>query len=72
MLIVTTIAKICRYFFAEGKRIKQISRALRVSRNTVRAAMRSGTAIHRFKREDPPCPKIGDCKERPDALLERR
>ena len=69
MLVVETIGKIRRYFFVEGKKIKQISRELRISRNTVRAVIRSGATAHSYKREDPPCPKIGDFKERLDTLL---
>ncbi len=41
MLIVETIAKIRRYYFVEGRKIKQISRDLNISRNTVRKIIRS-------------------------------
>ncbi len=57
MLIVETIGKIRRYFFVEGKKIKQISRELRISRNTVRGVVRSGTTAHSYTREDQPCPR---------------
>lgn len=70
MLIVETIAKIRRYFFVEGKKIKEISRELRLSRNTVRKVIRSGATAHRYVREEQPCPKLGDFKERLDRLLE--
>ena len=40
MLIVETIAKIRRYHFVEGRKIKQISRDLNISRNTVRKVIR--------------------------------
>ena len=69
MLIVETIAKIRRYFFVEGKKIKQISRELRISRNTVRKVIRSGATEHRYAREEQPCPKLGDFKERVGTLL---
>ncbi|MBW1792100.1 MAG: IS21 family transposase [Deltaproteobacteria bacterium] len=69
MLIVETIAKIRRYFFVEGKKIKQISRDLQLSRNTVRKVIRSGITESHYAREDQPCPKLGDFKERVDTLL---
>lgn len=69
MLIVETIAKIRRYFFVEGKPIKRISRDLRISRNTIRKVIRSGATEHRYVREEQPCPKLGDFKERLDILL---
>jgi len=71
MLIVETIAKIRRYFFVEGKKIKQISKELRISRNTVRKVNRSGATEHRYAREEQPCPKLGDFKERVDTLLKK-
>lgn len=69
MLIVETIAKIRRYFFVEGKKIKEISRELRISRNTIRKVIRSGATEHRYVREEQPVPKIGEYQERLDALL---
>lgn len=39
MLVVETIAKIRRYHFVEGKGIKEISRLLQMSKNTVRKVM---------------------------------
>ncbi len=41
MLVVETIAKIRRAFFIEKKPIKAISRELKLSRRTVRKAIRS-------------------------------
>jgi len=46
MLIVETIAKIRRQYFVEEKKIKEICRGLRLSRNTVRDAIRSGATEH--------------------------
>lgn len=70
MLIVETIAKIRRLHFVEGKKIKQICRELRLSRNTVRDAIRSGATEHRYTREQQVFPKLGPCLERLNALLE--
>jgi transcriptional regulator with XRE-family HTH domain len=41
MLVVETIGRIRREFFARGKTIKEIARDLKVSRNTVRKVLRS-------------------------------
>jgi len=46
MLIVETISKIRRYHFVEGRKIKQISRDLNISRNTVRKIIRSKETGH--------------------------
>lgn len=70
MLIVETIAKIRRYHFVEGRKIKQISRDLNISRNTVRKVIRSGATQHRYERESQPCPKLGDHTDRLEELLE--
>jgi transposase len=70
MLIVETIAKIRRQYFVEGKKIKQICRELRLSRNTVRNAIRSGDTEHRYRREHQVVPKLGPYLERLNALLE--
>ena len=70
MLIVETIAKIRRYYFSEGKKIKEISRELRLSRNTVRKVIRSGATEHSYSREIQCYPKLGFYLERLDKLLE--
>lgn len=70
MLIVETIAKIRRYHFVEGKKIKQIVRDLRISRNTVRKVLRSGATEHHYERDTQPLPKLGPFAERLEALLE--
>jgi len=43
---VETISKIRRYHFVEGRKIKQISRDLNISRNTVRKIIRSKETGH--------------------------
>ena len=70
MLVVETIAKIRRYHFVEGRSIKEISRLLRLSRNTVRKVIRSGGTEHRYERASQPMPRLGPYQERLAALLE--
>ncbi len=70
MLIVESIAKIRRYYFIDGKSIKEISRLLRLSRNTVRKVIRSGATEHQYQRTVQPMPRLGEYQSRLDALLE--
>lgn len=70
MLIVETIAKIRRYHFVDGLGIKEISRKLRLSRNTVRKVIRSGMTEHKYERSHQPLPRLGDYVDRLDKLLE--
>jgi len=70
MLTVETIAKIRRYYFVEGRGIKQITHELRLSRNTVRKVIRSNATEHRYDREKQPRPQLGDYLERLTLLLE--
>src|SRR6266550_863513 len=69
MLIVETIAKIRRAFFAQGKSIKLICRELRVSRKVVRKVIRSEATEFRYEREAQPLPKIGPWTDQLDELL---
>lgn len=69
MLIVETIAKVRRYHFVEGKSIKQISRELKLSRNTVRKVIRSQTTEHHYERATQPFPQIEGYKNRIEQLL---
>jgi transposase len=71
MLIVETIAKIRRYYFVEERSIKQISRDLNVSRNTVRKVIRSGNTKHEYSRKSQPLPKLGPYLEYLDEQLEQ-
>ena len=50
MLIVETIARIRREHFIKGKTIKEITRDLKVSRNTVRKVLRSGETSFEYER----------------------
>jgi transposase len=70
MLVVETIAKIRRYHFVEGRPIKQISRDLNISRNTVRKVIRSQVTEHRYEREDQQYPRLRSFTKRLDELLE--
>ncbi len=69
MLVVETIAKICRAFFVHGKAIKAICRDLGVSRKVVRKVIRSGSTEFRYERGDQPLPKIGRWRDALDQLL---
>jgi transposase len=69
MLVVETIAKIRRYHFVEGRKIKQIARDLNISRNTVRKVLRSNETEHCYERVEQPSPKLGPYTDRLDELL---
>jgi hypothetical protein len=59
MLTVETIGRIRREHFVKGKTIKEITRDLKVSRNTVRKVLRSGETAFEYEREVQPRPKLG-------------
>ena len=69
MLVVETISKIRRAYFQEKKKIKEICRAFRVSRNTVRKVIRSGVTELTYERTIQPLPKIGPWTDELDAML---
>jgi len=69
MLIVETIAKIRRLFFAQGMPIKAICRELRLSRKVVRKVIRSKATEFHYEREAQPLPKIGPWSDKLDQLL---
>ena len=58
MLVVETIGRIRREHSIKGKSIKEISRDLRISRNTVRKVLRSGKTAFDYQREVQPRPKL--------------
>lgn len=70
MLVVETIGRIRRAHFVQGRTIKEIARYLRVSRNTVRKVLRSGSTEFRYEREVQPRPKLGTWQEELDRRLE--
>ena len=69
MLVVETIAKIRTAHFVQGKSIKRISRELRLSKNTVRKAIRSGATEFTYERKTQPRPKIDPWRSQLDAML---
>jgi transposase len=69
MLVVETIAKIRRAYFAQGKAIKAICRELNVSRKVVRKVLRSGETEFVYERTVQPQPKIGPRRDDLDRLL---
>src|SRR5437899_2847934 len=69
MLIVETIAKIRRAYFAQKKPIKAICREFRVSRKVVRKVVRSGATEFRYERGEQPLPRIGPWRGQLDGLL---
>ena len=54
-----TIGRIRREHFVRGRSIKEIVRALKVSRNTVRKVLRSGATSFAYMRVVQPRPKPG-------------
>ena len=69
MLVVETIGRIRREHFVKGKSIKEISRELRISRNTVRKVLRSGETAFDYQREVQPRPKLGRWTQDLERLL---
>jgi len=69
MLVVETIAKIRRAFFAQKKPIKAICREFRLSRKVVRKVIRSEATEFRYERGHQPLPRIGPWREQLDGLL---
>jgi hypothetical protein len=69
MLIVETVGRIRREHLVKGKSIREITRDLKVSRNTVRKVLRSGETSFSYEREVQPRPKLGRWKSELDRLL---
>jgi transposase len=69
MLIVETIAKIRRAYFAQEKPIKAICREYRVSRKVVRKVIRSQATEFRYERGRQPLPRIDPWRKQLDDLL---
>ena len=69
MLVVETIAKIRRAYFAQGKSIKAICREFRLSRKVVRKVIRSEATEFRYERGRQPLPRIGPWRDQLDGLL---
>src|SRR6476660_23038 len=69
MLVVETIAKIRRAYFAQKKPIKAICRELRLSRKVVRKVIRSEATEFRYERGRQPLPRIDPWRVQLDELL---
>ncbi len=59
MVTLETIGRVRHAFHVKGKAIKQISRELRLLRNTVRTIMRGEETKHSYERKAQPLPKLG-------------
>lgn len=66
-----TIRKIRQAHFREGKGIREISRDLNLSRNTVRNIIRSGITDQKYERTAQPHPKLGTFIERLSEMLQK-
>jgi transposase len=69
MLVVETIAKIRRAYFAQKKPIRAICREFQVSRKVVRKVIRSQATEFRYERGTQPRPRIGPWRDQLDGLL---
>ena len=72
MVTVETIGRIRRAFLVDHKPIRQIVRELRVSRKTVRKAVRGSSTEFRYERQAQPQPRLGEFVARLDANCWRR
>lgn len=70
MLIVETIAKIRTRYHVQKQGIKQISRELNLSRNTIRKVLREGQTAHVYKPRQVVAPRLEDYKEQLQSWLE--
>ena len=70
MLCVETISKIRRRRLVDGESISAIARDLRLSRNTVKRALRSEAGVFEYRRQRQPRPKLGPYLETLEAWLE--
>jgi transposase len=69
MKSVDTIARVRREHFIRHRSIREISRDLNVSRNTVRKILRCGATEFQYEREVQPLPTIGPWREQLERLL---
>jgi transposase len=70
MVTVETIGRIRRAFWVDKKPIRQIVRELRISRQTVRKAIRGGSTEFCYERQVQPQPRLGAYVARLEAMLE--
>jgi transposase len=69
MLVVETVGRIRREHLVKGRSIKEIVRAPKVSRNTVRKILRSGSTSFEYQRLVQPRPKLGAWHVELDRML---
>ena len=69
MLVVETIAKIRRAYFAQKKPIKAMCREFRLSRKVIRKVIRSEATEFRYARGRQPLPRIDPWRNQLDQLL---
>src|SRR6266481_2783053 len=70
IVTVETIGRIRRAFLVDHKPIRQIVRELRISRKTVRKAIRGASTEFRYERGVQPQPRLGEFVGRLDGMLE--
>src|SRR3984885_8011289 len=70
MLRVETLGRIQREHLIKGTTNWEISRELKVARNTVRKVLRAGETSFEYERDVQPRPKLGRWTEELDELLE--
>ena len=70
MLNVETIRKVRQAYFRDGKGIREITRELSLSRNTIRAIIRSGKTDQDYERIEQHRPKLGSFVERLNEWLQ--
>ena len=69
MLVVETVGRIRRAYFVHKRSIRAIARELKLSRNTVRKAVRSGETKFAYERGMQPRPKLGPWIDDLERLL---
>lgn len=69
MLVVETIRKIRRAYFAQKKPIKAIRREFRLSRKVVRKVIRSQATELHYARGQQPLPRLDPWREQLDGML---
>ena len=69
MLIVESIRKIRLWIHRDGKSIRKTAKELRVSRHTVRKAVRSQQTAFSYRRRSQPRPVLGAFVERLEEAL---
>lgn len=69
MIVLETEAKIRRWYHVGKQSIKEISRTLGISRNTVRRIVRQQSIGNAYKRTGQPVPKLGEYKNQLEIWL---